>query len=46
MIPSVTLFISAQYLENELIEFDQILHMHLYRQDLGWDCYASIFVNL
>ena len=21
-------FISAQYLENELMEFDQILHMH------------------
>ena len=32
-------FVCAQYLENELMEFDQILHMHC----LGWDSYASIF---
>ena len=36
-------FVSAQYLKNKLMEFDQILHMHWYWQDLGWDCYASIF---
>ena len=36
----------AQYLENKLMEFDQILHMHWCWQDLGWDCYASIFANL
>ena len=32
-------FVSAQHLENELMEFDQILHMNC----LGWDCYALIF---
>ena len=30
--------ISAQYLENKLTEFHQILNMHQYLQDLGWDC--------
>ena len=30
-------FVSTQYLENELMEFDQILHMHCYWQDLGWE---------
>ena len=39
-------FVSARYLENKLMEFDQILHMHWYWQDLGWDCYTSIFTNL
>ena len=27
------------FLENKLIDFDQVLHMHLYWQDLGLDCY-------
>ena len=31
-------FGSAQYLENKLMEFDKILYMHWYWQDLGWDC--------
>ena len=34
-------FVSAQYLENKLIEFHQILYMHSYWQDLRWDCYTS-----
>ena len=38
-------FVSAQYLENKLMEFDQFLHMHWYWQDLGRDCYASIFTK-
>ena len=38
-------FVSAQYLENELMKFDQIMHMHWYWQDLGWDCYTSIFIK-
>ena len=46
VIPSVTLFVYAPYPETEAMDFDQILHMHWYRQDLGWDCYTSIFVNL
>ena len=37
------IFISASYLGNELIEFRQILYVHCYRQDLGWDCYLSFF---
>ena len=28
-------FVSAQYLENQLVEFHQILYMHLYLQDLA-----------
>ena len=40
------IFVSAQYLENQLMEDDKILHMHCYWQELGWDCYASIFANL
>ena len=39
-------FISASYLVKELMEFDQILHMHWPQPDLGWDCYTSIFANL
>ena len=31
-------FCFAQYLENELTEFHQILYMHSYWQDIGWDC--------
>ena len=38
-------FVSAQYLENELKEFDQVLHTHRYWQHEGWDCYMSIFTN-
>ena len=40
-------FVSAQYLENELMDFDNTLHLHWYWswQDLGWDCYASISAN-
>ena len=39
-------FVSAQYLENNFIEFEQILYMHFYWQDLAWDCYASFFLHL
>ena len=39
-------FISVQYLENKLTEFHQILYMHLYWQDLRWDCYTSFFAHL
>ena len=39
-------FVSAQYLENKLMELDKILHMHCPCPDLRWDCYASIFTNL
>ena len=28
------------------MEFDQILHMPLYWEDLGWDYYKSIFADL
>ena len=37
-------FVSTQYLENELMEFHQVLHMHWYCQNLGCDyyIYASI----
>ena len=34
--------VSDQYLENKLMEFDQILHIPLYWEDLGWDYYKSI----
>ena len=34
-------FATAQYLENKLTEFHQILYMHSYCQDLGWYCYLS-----
>ena len=36
-------FVSAQYLENKLTEFYQILYIHSYRQDLAKDCYTSFF---
>ena len=36
-------FVSAQYLENQLVEFHQILYMHLSWQDLAWECYTSFF---
>ena len=40
--------VSAQYLENKLTEFHQILYMHSdsYWQDLAWDCYTLFFTNL
>ena len=41
-LPPILFFVSIQYLEKELMDFDQILHMHWYWQDLGWDYYASI----
>ena len=36
-------FFYAQYLENKLTEFHQILYMNMYsyQQDLAWDCYTS-----
>ena len=39
-------FIPAQYLENKLIDFHQILYMHLDWQGLGWDCYMSFSAHL
>ena len=39
-------FVSAQYLENKLTEFHQILNMHSYRQDLAWDSYTLFFAHL
>ena len=41
VIPSVQLSLSAQYLENRLTEFHQILYIQSYWQDLAWDCYTS-----
>ena len=38
-------FISAQYLENELTESDQILYAYHHWQDLAWDCYPSFFAK-
>ena len=39
-------FVSAQYLENHLVEFHQILYMHSSWQDLAWDCYTPFFAHL
>ena len=39
-------FVSPQYLENQLVEFHQILYMHSSWQDLASDCYTSFFTNL
>ena len=39
-------FVSAQYLVNESMEFDQILHMHWPKPHQDWDCYAPMFANL
>ena len=33
--------VSALYLEKDWTEFDQIMYIHLYSQDLGWDCCTS-----
>ena len=39
-------FVSTQYLENQLVEFHQILYMHLSWQDLARDCYSSFLAKL
>ena len=39
-------FVSAQYFENNLTDFHQILFVHSYWQDLAWDCYTSFFAHL
>ena len=39
-------FVSAQYLENQLTEFYQILYLRSSWQDLAWDCYTSFFAYL
>ena len=39
-------FISAQYLEKQLVDFHQILYMHSSWQDLAWDSYILFFANL
>ena len=38
--------VSAQYLENQWVEFHQILYVHSSWQDLAWDCYTSFFAYL
>ena len=38
-------FVSAQYYENELTEFHQIVYMHSYWQDLANDYYTSFFAK-
>ena len=38
--------VSAQYIENKMIDFHQILDIHSYLQDLAWDYHASFFANL
>ena len=37
---------SAQYLENKLTDFHQILYMHSFWQDLAWDCNTLFFAHL
>ena len=37
--------ISTQYLENKLVEFQQILYMHSSWQDRASDCYTPFFTN-
>ena len=39
-------FFSAQYLENQLVEFHQSLYMHLSWQDVPWECYTSFLAHL
>ena len=40
-------FVSAQYLENQLVDFHKNLYIvHSSWQDLAWDCYTSFFANL
>ena len=38
--------VSAEYLENKLAEFHQILYMDTYWHDLSLDCYMSFFTHL
>ena len=39
-------FVSAQYLENQTIEFQQIIYMHSSCQDLAWDYNIFFFAHL
>ena len=39
-------FISAQYVEKKTTEFQQIIYLHSYWLDQGWDCYLSFFAIL
>ena len=38
--------VSAQYLENQLLEFYQILYLHSSWQDLAWDSYTLFLAFL
>ena len=38
-------FVSTQYLENQMVEFHQIVYMLSSWQDLAWDRYTSFFAN-
>ena len=37
--------VSAQYLKNNLTDFNQVFNMHSYWQDLAWDCYTSFITH-
>ena len=39
-------WVSAQYLENRLIEFNHNFYRLWFWQDLGWDCYLTLFIYL
>ena len=39
-------FVSAQYLENQFVDFHQVLYMHSSWQDLAWNCYMSFLAHL
>ena len=39
-------FVSAQYFEFKLMNFDQFLDMHWHWQVYGWNYYTSPFENL
>ena len=39
-------FLSAQYLDNQSVEFHHMLYMHSSWQDLALDCYTSFFPHL
>ena len=39
-------FVFAQYLENKLTDFHQILYMHSYWKDLAWDFNPSFSAHL
>ena len=38
-------FVYAQYLVNEFVDFDQILYMHWYWQDVGLDDWTAFFIH-